>query len=304
MKTQKRLLGVAIISALTLGGAYSQIAFAQIPLQDWDLNTSNAGGTTTSVTYDPGFVLANEVHTLGLNGESFVAISGPPSSGPFTFTDNGVYNFLAYNGGPALELGSGQLTAVLRNGVGYITGASGSFTDFTFTGGLVDFYYNNARTYGKQVASNYGASTGQLIAEFGVQGGGGSVDTAGTPTSNTVITIASLAKAINGMGSPATPASVWTLPPSVDLTTLIGYITTNALPDAAYISPTSTRLSQYFTGSIAAFKNTYGPGGSFLVTNAGQFSLEAPTSIPEPELLVLMGLGMIGLGYSKKRKAR
>ena len=304
MKTQKRLLGVAIISALTLGGACSQTAFAQIPLENWDLNTSNAGGTTTSVTYDPGFVLANEVHTLGLNGESFVAISGPPSSGPFTFTENGVNNFLAYNGGPALELGSGQLTAVLRSGVGYITGSSGSFTDFTFTGGLVDFYYNNARTYGKQVASNYGASTGQLIAEFGVQGGGGTVDSQGTPTNNSVITLINGVKGINGIGSPGTPASVWTLPTSVDLTTLLGYITTNAHLDLAYSSATSTRLSEALTGSSAAFKNTFGPGGSFLVTNAGQFSLEAPTSIPEPELLVLMGLGMIGLGYSKKRKAR
>jgi hypothetical protein len=303
MKTQKKLLGVAIISALTLGGVYSQTASAQT-LLGWDINTSNAGGTTTSVTYLSGFTPANEVNNLGFNGESFVVISGPPSSGPFTFIDNGVYNFTTYNGGPLLELGSGQLTAVLRNGVGYITGSSGSFTDFTFTGGLVDFYYNNAHTFGATATSNYGASTGTLIAEFSVQGGGGTTDSQGTPTNNTVITIVNLAQAINGVGSPATPASVWTLPSSVDLTKLLGFITSNAHLDLAYSAATSTKLSLAMTGSNAAFKNTFGPGGSFLVTNAGQFSLETPLAVPEPELWILMSLGLLGLGYSKKRKAR
>jgi len=301
MKTQKKLLGVIII-ALTLGGAYSQTASAQIPLLGWDLNTTNAGGSNTSVTYIPSVVPANEVNNLGLAGESFVTISAAPSSGPFTFTDSGVYNFTTYNGGPVLELGGGQLTAVLRNGVGYLTGASGTFTSFTFTGGLVDFYYNNTHTFGTTSLNDYGASTGQLIAEFGVQGGGGTVDSAGVPTNNTNITVISLAQAINGIGSPSTPASVWTLPPSINLTTLLGYITTNANLDLAYLNPTSTRLSQALTGSNAPFKNTFGPGGSFMVKNGGQFVLDA--SIPEPELLVLIGLGMIALGYSKKRKAR
>jgi hypothetical protein len=301
MKTQKKLLGVIII-ALTLGGAYSQTASAQIPILGWDLNTTNAGGTKTSVTYIPTFVSANAVNTLGLNGESFVTISAAPSSGPFTFTDYGVYNFTTYNAGPVLELGGGQLTAVLRNGAGYLTGASGTFTSFSFTGGLVDFYYNTGHTFGITSLNDYGASVGQLIAEFGVQGGGGTVDSAGVPTNNTVITVDTLAQAINGIGSPSTPASVWTLPPSINLTTLLGYITTNAHLDLAYTSPASTLLSQAMTGSSAPFHNTFGPGGSFLVTNAGQLTLDAP--IPEPELLVLMGLGMLALGYSKKRKAR
>ncbi len=295
MKKNKTLLGVAIISALTLTGAYSATASANSLILGWDLNTDNAvvvGGTTSAT------LPANSINNLGLNGESIVTIS---NTGPnYTFTDNGVFNFTQYNGGPTLLLGGGQLTAVLKNGTGNVLGTSGFFTSFVFTGGLVDFYYNNTQTFGSN-GTNYGASDGTLIAEFTIQpGGGGITNTNGTPFNNGTVTISSLATAINNNGLPVTPAAVWTLSPSIDLNRLVGYITTNAREDLFYKNnAVSDFLTQTLTGSATPFQNTYGPGGSFLVNNGGQFALE---SVPEPTALTLLGLAMVGLGYSKKRR--
>lgn len=282
----KKSIYSALLASAMIAGVYATPASANIDISNWQLNL-------------PG-ILDTGINQLAFNGESYVTNTATSTPGIFTSTDTGVFDIAQYNNGNPLHLNGGQLTGVFQ--ATDLTNLTGGTPFYTFTGGTFTLYYNPSQVYGTTSANLYGAATGTAFATFNIDvtnnpnTGGGFLNANGTPTANGTVTLSS------------TPPATLTNHPFLDSTgtplspnILLGFVTTNASEDTTASPGNYTidpNLVAALSGTTGTMNNT--PTNLF-ISNGGQFKLQ---DIPEPATLALMGIGLVGIAVSIRRKDR
>jgi len=268
----KTLAGFAISAAVMTTAAAA-------PLNNFSLNLP--GVTVPSINY------------LDFSGKSFVKNTFTQGSSDFTFTDNGIFNITARNGGTSLGLGFGQLTANYTGGVG--TGSLATGKVAFGAGGTLDIYYNPTTTFdatGATVANRNGSTTGIKIASFAqTAGGGGEINADGTPSSNGNLTLL--------FTSTFFMDGVWLDSAGNDLLEglTIGFVTSNASQDISEINATYRAALSGSASTVNQAPN------QFFVKNGGQLVLET-AEVPEPGTLAVFGIGLAGLAALRRRKQK
>jgi hypothetical protein len=300
MKLKKKSLYSALVACAIVAG-YSAPASANVTISNWQLNL-------------PGGLVISNINQLVFGGESYVTNTQTGTPGVFTSTDVGVFNILQYNNGNKLPLGNGQLTGTFT--ATDITNLSTG--SYIFTGGTFNLYYNQtAAPYGTTAANDYGASSGTQIASFTISNtgnpstGGGFIQANGQPTDNGTVTVTSEAP------TTLTPSNVL-LDSSGNALSLsglvLGFVTTNASLDATANPNTVTNPGAYtidpnLVSALNSMTTASYPGvttgtynvipSSMFISNAGQLKLQYA---PEPATIALLGCGLLGIGWSLRRK--
>ncbi len=300
MKLKKKSLYTALVACAVVAG-YAAPASANVTIQNWQLNL-------------PGGLVISNINQLVFGGESYVVNTPTSTPGIFTSTDVGVFNILQYNNGNKLNLGSGQLTGTFT-----ATDLTNLSTGgYIFTGGTFNLYYNQtASPYGTTALNDYGAATGTQIASFTISNtgspytGGGFIQASGAPTDNGTVTVTSQAPTtltpsnvlLDSSGNPLSLSGL-----------VLGFVTTNASLDATANPNTVTNPGQYtidanLVTALNSMTSTFNPGGTtgtynviptnMFISNAGQLKLQYA---PEPATIALLGCGLLGIGWSLRRK--
>jgi hypothetical protein len=263
--TIKRLLaGVAVAASF-----FSLSAPASATLTNWYLNTSGTGFA--------GAVLVKDYIDLTGTAYAHNAYTSPTT---FTFNEVGTFTGLSIDGGPASggSVLSPYLTAdFIGSGVGNVGG------DLIFNSGLLNVF-----------------SAGTQIGIFTLQAGSANLQ-AGTVLPNGAVSFI--------FGATFLHDGYFFTDAGLDLATLLGspggvvlgFATTNAIPvDAAEVR------ADLVTAYNTAFDTDFGTVANDLqndlyLSNNGQFRLSV-TAVPEPSVLSLFGLALLGLGFSSRRR--
>jgi len=279
MKSQtKTLATIATLGALTFAGS----ANADI-LTNWYLDQDGAGaGTATMIT-----------SFLDITGGALVALT-PTSGTTFNFVEWGGVTSLSHDFGLSY---SASQTAQLAS----LFTASGNGTfggQASFTGGTLSLYSLALGQWGT-TSGTFGV-TGAPIATFEITGGGLQVNPDGTPIANGQVEL--VAKATSMMSGYFFEDAAQT----IDLASIVsspdgllfGFATTNAnfIPTAQLNTTFAEEINDY-AGLSDPFVNDPAQG-RFYVSNNGQFRIQ----VPEPASLALIGLGLFGLGITRRRK--
>ena len=282
MKLKKKSLYTALVACAIVAG-YSAPASANYAISNWQLSL-------------PGNSVVSGINNLTFSGESYVVNTATSTPGIYTSTDTGVFIVTGYNGG--LPLGTtGQLTGVF-SATDITSLSSGSFV---FTGGSFSLYYNPTVTYGTTSANSYGAASGTQLASF-------TINPTYDPTSGGGF-INPLTGIPNGQVSVGSQAPTTIVSPSPFLDTsgnalglsglVLGVVTSNAALDSSANSGSYTLsplLSTALSGSAGTTNNA--PNVMF-IGNGGQLTLQYA---PEPATIALLGCGLLGIGWSLRRK--
>jgi hypothetical protein len=278
----KRLAALALVAALAPAAAS-----AQIFLNDWSLNLTGTGGAAAGTTIS---------EYLDFVGASYIETT-PTGATTFSFTNNGAYNVNGHDGGsPLLPQDSIlEMTGLYSGGTG--TGQFGG--DITFAaGGLLDLYADTTTNFGTATDAGspgtyYGANDGTPIGSFVQTSGTGTVDTTGVPNGQLTLIFEATSLA----------PGYWFDSAGTDLSTqvgsglLFGFVTTNA----SYVeNPSAAVESDIVVALSGGTLPIIGPPDDFVVGNNGQFRL---SSVPEPASIALLGIGLLGAGLTRKRKA-
>lgn len=277
MKTLLRKL--AVTAAVTGVLALPAAASAQTFLNNWFFDADGGGaGSATQI---------NEY--FDIVGNSYIQLS-PTTGDNFTFLEDGVFVVQGHDGG-ALVSNTNQITATFTGAQG--TGTFGGPISFTSGFGTLNVYSDSSFNYTTSDGI-YGANDGTLIGTFLLDFGVGTVDPTGIPNGQLTLQL---------QATSLTPGYFFAPDGSTDLSTLVddgllfGFVTTNASfvenPTAVLVS----ELSELVGGPIV---NDV-PRGTFIVSNNGQYRL---STVPEPGVAALLGLGMLGVWVAGRRNRR
>lgn len=267
-------------SAIVAGAlALPSAASASMFLNDWYLDVDGDGDK----------VQVNEY--LDFIGNSYIQLS-PTGPNSFTFADNGFFRVVAADGGPGINDVSGagrDLTALFSNGAG-----TGAFSGgINFTGGTLDLFSDVNFDYGSTTGL-YGANNGTKIGSFSLTDGSGVVDADGVPNGQLTLIFQATELAAGYWFMPDGTTDMSTM---VDQGLLFGFVTTNA----SFVAAPGTNLVNEL-GEMTGGPVINDPAlGSFVVSNNGQYRLQ---TVPEPSVLALLGLGMLGACVGMRARRR
>ncbi len=272
---RKAAMTAAVTGALALPAAAS----AQVFLNDWFFDADGAGANAA--------VQINEY--FDIVGNSYIQLT-PTGGSNFDFVDDGVFLVQGHDGGIPISF-SNQITATFTAAQG--TGSFGGPINFTPGFGTLNVYSDTNLNYGT-TDGIYGANDGTLIGTFVLSFGVGTVDPSGIP--NGQLSLALQATSL-------TPGYFIGPDGTTDLSTLVadglifGFVTTNASfvdnPSATLVNELGELIGGAVVNDVAA--------GSFIVSNNGQFRL---STVPEPGVAALLGLGMLGFWAAGRRNRR
>lgn len=287
MNFLKKLMCAAAITVGTTGAA-----IASPVLNNWVFNPTGGGFA--------GGQVINEY--LDFNGNAFIQLTAIGNNA-FTFKETAVFNALqADSNGKLFPLTypGGNITATFTaTGSGEFGGA------FSFNGGMIRLYRNPV--YGQYAGTTgyYGANVGEMIAEFDVlAGGGGRVDSNGSPTNNGQVSV--FAQAAPGM----LDAGYFYNGAGRDLSTssVLSFAFTNAntlgSPTRDMVSEVACQFAQFTGPGCTGGRYSNRAREYFFIGSNGQFKLAELNEVPEPGTLALFGVALLAAGaVSRKRKA-
>jgi len=227
---------------------------------------------------------------LDVGGVGFVQIiPSADASGSFQFVEHGAYQLLQPGTGTAFP--GADLT------VSYSVSGVGSFLDplaLKFTAGSINMFSDINHDFGSD-AAHYGADNGTLIARFNVFGGG--IDATGLVSVKALIDAGSMLPGYLFSGSGVDLAG------SAETSIELGVFNQTTAPDPLLVSEIVCGLAGH-TGagcndSPAEFVNS---PLAFTVRDGGFAAVIA--AVPEPETLVLLLSGLIGLRLTVPRPRR
>ncbi len=274
----------ALISAAAVSLAVSA-APANAFLLDWKFgfDGSHLIGNATTI---------NEF--LDVVGPSVITTTIPNGAGNYTFSEQGAVNVVGHDGGVPFT-GTTQVGALLNT----ITGSANLGGVISYTGGTINVYFNGSQTFATSGNGTYGVNPAgsTLIGTFTPVTGNGLVFPTGIPNGE---------QTISAQATFLAPGFWWNSA-GTDLSTLLatnpvfGFATTNA----SFVNPAPALVvAQLGGGSVTNCLPGQTTGGctgvgNFEISNNGQFRIN---QVPEPGMLALFGIAMVGLGFVQRRR--
>jgi hypothetical protein len=299
MRTKLKALVAAVAIAGAVGANPAKAAF----LENWFLDYNGGGNSLTKIS-----------EFLDIVGPSIVSTS-VPVAGAFTFTEKGAVSVPSHDGTKFFpEIATHQIAALfdLAGSAtlgGTITYTSGTINVWSTPAPLLSTFGGTGGTFGVNDAG-LGAT---LIATFTPVTGSGNLDATGIPNGTQTIAAEATFMAAGYFFAPDGTTDLSTLVALPD-PIIFGFATTNASrtlnPDPNVISeldPTPLSFDNCLPGesifgapvSGAACTGATG-AGDFAIGNNGQFRL---ITVPEPGVVALLGIALLGLGITSRRKA-
>jgi hypothetical protein len=287
----KKLTALTFILVLTVAVISGQANAGTIALEDWGFNPNGVDGSL------PGLIIP--IDEITYIGQTYIDQDGV---GPgTTFVDSGAFSATSFqNDGAPISVAttmlgfSYEITAVIEAS-GVNTTLVGTDQNFVFdAGGTVSLYLDTAMDYG---SSNgfYGADGGTLIASFEITSGSGDFDFNPNITDGQIDLY---------MKATYLKTGVWYDADGVtDLATMVDDGLVAAITDSNndLIDPTDTQKGEW--------QEKWGVGGAgnnfpedFFTQNDGSM---APSIVPEPGSIILLGLGLLGFaGLGRRKRVR
>lgn len=261
---KKSLISAAVAASLF---ALSSAASAA-PMSNWFIDTDGIGGNAPVMVQN----------YLDLVGTAFVQNSFT-SGTTFSFNEAGLFTTSTADGGSLLG-GANLSPALTASFLATGTGTTGGALTFT-PGGTLKVY------------------SGAIdIADFSLLSGSAGLYQNSTLPNGTVSLILKATNMLSGYffnSSMQDLAGVVSTPEGL----VLGMATTNV---TNYNSAVPTPLiNAYNTGFGTSLPSATGNGSTtLLLSNNGQFAME----VPEPSMLSLLGLALVGVGFTTRRKSK
>lgn len=310
---KKYFLNVLLTVLMVFTLSTSAMALSMLSLDNWAFNPNGTG-------YAGSFGNLAQITFYGISAvDSNVGVGNNGS-----FDQYGTYNATAFTKPPSEFAGytnvlpgvsklgvDYELTLELDNTKGTFVVNSNGINEVTFTQAALNIYIDSNFNYGQASADPsviYGGNDGTLIASFLLISGNGTMNfnaNAG-PDGSTNITFLSNPDVLTNGFRPG----YWFDEDGIDLSTydptrlpvlsitdsnnelFVDAEGNNLQPDA--VTTSEFTKSGLQTAATPDFEN-------FFVQSDGSFSL-ATTPIPEPATLILFGAGLVGLGYTGRKK--
>lgn len=283
----KSLLGAAITSACVLGAAPSHAAYVY---DGWQLDTNGAG--LASLTKNIGHLNLSG----GFADVKQELIGGAPVAGA-RFTEMGAIYSISYTKENLPGANDFGVPLTLDNGLTLqvaFTNLEGHVTSFNSGTGAIDYVFTGFGAGGGMVlqGSMNGGTTWTNLAEFSTATGGGSLNNFyGAAGTNGDSTLTSPFDSVNYTAGLLKDSAGNALDPLVLASRLFIAVRTN--------NEISSPASAPYACDMDGDGNNNETCVNLLVTSNGSANL-----IPEPAVLGLLGAGLLGMGLSRRRKAK